>query len=214
MKNIIFLAPPAAGKGTISSALSEKYGYIHVSTGNLLRNVKEKNLASRISSLLKTGNLLPNEIIYEILDNYIKEIKDKPFVLDGFPRSIKQVKHLNELINDLKLPECVVIYLDIDYEKAMTRALGRMICPQCGRNYNKFIETTKPKVAYKCDICKIDLVTRSDDTEETFKIRYNEYLKETYKVVEYYKEKGLLYTIKSVDDLQSMIDKIIKIVEV
>ncbi len=214
MRNIIFLAPPAAGKGTISNIFSEKYGYIHISTGNLLRNINNSNLESKVSSLLKTGNLLPNEIVYEVLDDYIKGIKDKPFILDGFPRSIEQVKHLDKLVKELNLSEFVVIYLDIDYETAMNRALGRMVCPKCGRNYNKFIITSKPKVNYKCDVCNVDLITRSDDTEEVFKIRYNEYLKETFKVIQCYQDRGLLHTINAAEDLQDMVDKIIKIVEV
>lgn len=216
MKNIIFIAPPAAGKGTMSKLLSDKYNYLHISTGDLLRKAKEKNdeLGRQIESLLNSGKLLPDEIVYKVLDNCIKNIHNKPFILDGFPRNIDQVYYLEKLFKELNLNNYIVIYLDIDYDKAMARALGRLICPICNKNYNKYIETTKPKVENTCDICGSQLIIRNDDNEETFKIRYDTYVKETASILNYYKENNKLSNIIVNDNPQSMLKEIEKLLEV
>ena len=95
MKNIIFIAPPAAGKGTMSEVLIEKYGYKHISTGDILRSMakNEDDFGKELSAMLSSGNLVPDEIVYEALKRrLLMNDLDNGFILDGFPRNIEQAR--------------------------------------------------------------------------------------------------------------------------
>lgn len=216
MRNIIFIAPPAAGKGTMSKMLVDKYGYIHISTGDLLREAKNSadELGTKISNLLSAGKLVPDDIVLELLDNRIKKDDcQNGFILDGYPRNIKQVDSLLKLFNELNIKDYIAIYLDVDYLEAINRTLGRLVCPKCGTSYNKYKEKIKPKVTGICDKCQTSLIERSDDTEETFKIRYQTYIEETKPVIDYFQSIGKLKTVKSIDDIDVMLEQIIKLLE-
>jgi len=214
MKNVIFIAPPAAGKGTMSALLKKEYGYQHISTGDLLRVEKNKDteLGHSLVSMLNSGKLVPDEIVSKLLYNCLDKIGNDIFILDGYPRNIAQAKELdNYLIKNKK--DYVVIYLDVNYEEAAARTLGRLVCSKCKNTFNKFKSATKPKVEGICDYCGGTLESRSDDTEETFKVRYETYLNDTKPVINYYKDKGVLKVIKSIDNLQEMLENIKKFLE-
>ena len=198
MKNIIFIAPPAAGTGTQSQLLVEKYGYIHISTGELLRDEVDKKtpLGIKLDDMLKSGTLVSDEIVTELLKKRLTEISiDKNFILDGYPRNVEQAKMLREILAELNLQLGAVIYLNMDLDTAMSRALGRLSCPNCHRGYNKYEEVLKPKNEGLCDVCNIPLVSRSDDNEETFKIRFESYLENTEPLLQYYKDLDILYVV-------------------
>ena len=115
MKNIIFIAPPAAGKGTMSTLLKNKYNYVHISTGDLLRDAKSKNdeFGKMLAGMLSSGKLVPDEIVLELLENRIKQDDAKKgFILDGYPRNIKQVDSLIKLFNELNINDYAPLYLD------------------------------------------------------------------------------------------------------
>lgn len=200
MKNIIFIAPPAAGKGTQSDLLVRKHGYIHISTGDLLRNeVNSKTeLGIKLAEIMSSGALVSDEIVTELLRKRLSlSDVDNGFILDGYPRNIAQAEILTNLLNELGKKIDAVIYLDMDVNEALHRALGRVTCPKCGRGYNKYEEATKPKVDNICDDCNETLTSRSDDTEETFKIRFNAYVENTEPLLNYYKEAGILNVINN-----------------
>ncbi len=200
MQNIIFIAPPAAGKGTQSERLVSKYNYTHISTGDLLREEIKKGteLGKEIKALIDKGNLVPDEIVTKMLKNKLATIKGN-FILDGYPRVYSQAEILNTIFEELniRIDEVVAIYLDLDETTATKRALGRLTCSKCGRGYHSSIEELMPKNEFTCDDCNIKLTKRQDDNEETFKIRFNTYLKETSPLLEYYKEKGILKIVDS-----------------
>ena len=101
MKNIIFIAPPAAGKGTVSETLVEKYGYVHISTGDILREISKKqdDFGKKLSDLLKSGNLVPDEIVYEALKRRLQDSDlDNGYILDGFPRNISQAVEYDKIL--------------------------------------------------------------------------------------------------------------------
>ena len=102
MKNIIFIAPPAAGKGTQSDLLVEKYGYIHISTGDLLREeiAAGGELANEISSIIEAGKLVSDELVATLLTKRLSQddVKQHGFILDGYPRNIAQAKTLEEIL--------------------------------------------------------------------------------------------------------------------
>ena len=200
MKNIIFLAPPAAGKGTLSEMLVEKYGYGHISTGDLLREEVKKgtSLGKEVEDLMKAGKYVPDDLIIKLISNRItKPDCENGYILDGFPRTLPQAEKYDELLKELGKDLGVVIYIDIDKEMAIKRACSRITCPKCGRIYNKYSSEMKPKVEGVCDDCKTKLTQREDDTEETFVKRFDEYMKKTMPLYDYYKEKGVLETIKA-----------------
>ena len=216
MKNIIFVAPPAAGKGTCSEELVKKFNYKHISTGDLLREAKMKGdaLGQEIEKLMNSGELVGDDIVLELLQRELKTMdNNQAFILDGYPRNILQANTLDKLFNDLHISDYVVIYLNIDFEKALNRTLGRLLCPNCKRGYSKTSALLKPKEDNICDDCGSTLVTRSDDTEETFKIRFDTYMKETNPIIEYYQEKNKLKNIdadQDINDIINIIEGVIK----
>lgn len=198
MKNVIFIAPPAAGKGTQSKLLVEKYGLIHISTGDLLRNevAEQTELGKSIEDLMSAGELIGTEIVTELLRKRLsKDDIHAGFILDGYPRTLEQSEILSNLLSELGLKISAVLYLSMDESTAMHRALGRLTCPKCNRGYNKYESATKPKIDNICDDCGVELVGRSDDNEESFKIRFQEYLKSQEPILNYYKNLGILNII-------------------
>lgn len=211
MKNIIFIAPPAAGKGTQSELLISKYGYEHISTGDLLRNeIKSgSDLGKELDSMMKSGSLISDEIVNRLLINALSNIT-KPFILDGYPRTISQALKLDEILASLNKSVDVVVYLDVEEELAMKRATGRLSCKSCNRIYHKYF--SKPRVEGICDDCGSSLISRADDTPDTFKIRYDTYMSNTKPLLDFYSNKNILVKVdanKEADETFSEIEKVI-----
>lgn len=194
MKNVIFIAPPAAGKGTQSNILMTM-GYIHISTGDMLREEISKNssLGLKIKDVIDKGMLVSDETVFELIQNKLKTI-DKPFILDGFPRTLNQAKMLDKLFIELNIDNYRVIYLDIELEEALKRALGRLTC-KCGASYNTEFANLMPKVAGICDNCGSELVKRNDDNEESFKVRFETFISNNEPIKEFYESKNKLYVV-------------------
>ena len=195
MKNIIFIAPPAAGKGTHSEWLKDKYNYEHISTGDLLRKAISEGteLGKRIDELIAHGNYVDDETMIALIKEKLSSSSNtKPFILDGFPRTMTQAKALDDLLKELEISKLVVIYLNIDSDEAEKRALGRLYCPSCNKGYNIYYEALKPKVDNTCDYCGELLLRRSDDNSESFKQRYITYIDNTLPIISYYQSKGIL----------------------
>lgn len=207
MKNIILIAPPAAGKGTQSKLICDKYNLIHISTGDILR---EKSLNDPwLSLLMKSGQLIDDAIITKLVSERLKEDDcKKGFVLDGFPRNIRQA----ELLSSMNININYVFYLNIDKSTLKNRIVGRVSCPNCGNVYNEQIEESKPKVPNICDKCNSSLFKRDDDNEISFETRYETYMENTYPLVEYYKSMSNLYEITSVNK-EDTFNEISKILE-
>lgn len=216
MKNIIFLAPPAAGKGTLSELLVEKYGYGHISTGDLLREeIKNKTeIGMQAESLMKKGKFVSDDVIIKLISNRIsKPDCENGYILDGFPRTKVQAEKYDELLSELGKDLGVVIYINIDKEMAMQRACSRITCPKCGRIFNKYAKEMKPKVEGICDDCGVELTQRADDSEETFIKRFDEYVNKTMPLYDYYKNKGVLRTIDTHENKYDTFDEAVKIIE-
>ncbi len=213
MKNIIFIAPPAAGKGTQSKLVSEEYNIPHISTGDLLREeaAKDTALGKKIKEDMEKGNLVSDEVITTLLKNRITSADAKDgYILDGYPRNITQAKIYNDLLEELKYDKGVVIFFDIDKERALKRTLSRIICSNCGSSYNLLVEELKPKKENICDRCGNELKTRSDDTEEVFIHRFDTYINSTKELIDYYDKLGLLHKIEVLDKPASEIFEEVK----
>ena len=213
MKNIIFIAPPAAGKGTQSELLVSEFGYNHISTGDLLRSKQNdgSELGNYIKDLLSQGKFVDDEIVTKLLSDKLSSI-DGPFILDGYPRNIEQANILDGVLKSLNLSIDAVIYLNVDSETAMKRALGRVSCPKCNKIYNKYIEEKMPKVTNVCDDCGVELIGRSDDNEESFKIRFDTYISQTQPLLDYYKSNGLLVIIDKVNTPNETFEEVKKVI--
>lgn len=193
---IIFLGPPAAGKGTQSSLISTMFKFPYLSTGNILRDAaKEKGAeAEELKKILASGKLvstdLVNKFAFKAVDKHQKG-KNKSIVFDGYPRNLSQAEYLNSKFPD---EEYKVIFFDITFDDLVARATGRFTCKECGTIYNKTL--MMPKVEGVCDMCgSKDFVTREDDNLETLKARWKEYQEQTMPLVAYYNAKGALVKI-------------------
>lgn len=199
MKSIILIAPPAAGKGTQSAMICEKYKIPHISTGDILRAATESNheLGPLIHEQMKQGLLVGDDIIETLLKERI-QLSDcqNGYILDGFPRTIEQATYYDKIRKELN-HDLIVITLDISKEQAMQRILGRITCLECGAIYNTELVESAPKEMGKCDKCQSPLSKREDDNEQTFQTRYDTYIKETAPLIEYYQKQDLLYHVDS-----------------
>ena len=180
---IVLVGPQGSGKGTQAKIISERLGISHISTGDLIRNLKG-DLKKQADDLINKGNLLPDDLTFKILDERIcQQDCKKGFILDGLPRNLNQARILSEKYN-----VNYVIEIDVPDEESLRRLSGRKICPQCKKNYNS-TEPFKPKVEGKCDVCGVDLITRQDDKDEAIKKRLEIYHSETKLVLEFFKDK-------------------------
>ena len=196
--NIILLAPPAAGKGTEAQILTKEYSIPQISTGDLLRSAtkKEDALSKEIKLIMEQGKLVSDEIIIELIKNRINVDDCKNgYILDGFPRTIKQAEKYDEMLAEIGNKIDYVFAIDIDKSIASSRITGRRTCPICNSIYNVNSDNLKPKKENLCDDCNIELTHRKDDNAETYEKRYNAYLDETAPLIDYYEGKNILYHV-------------------
>jgi len=216
MKNIILIAPPAAGKGTQAKLLSEKYNIPHISIGEIMREARnpETEVGRIIIKCQDERTLVPLDITLNLLKERINQEDCKNgYILDGFPRSLEQADEYNKILKYLNKDIGVVLFMDIDKETALKRTLSRVVCPKCGETYNLLIENLKPKKENICDKCGSDLQIRSDDNEKTFIKGFETYMNSTLGLIEYYEKLGCLRKIdvreKSVEAVFEEIEKVL-----
>ncbi len=214
-QELIFLGPPACGKGTQTNKLSEYLGFPHIDTGSLLRAEIAKATPDGIvaKSFIDKGQLVPPELVGKIIGNRLAE-EDcaKGYVLDGYPRSLAQAEMLEEINKNVdKEPASFkAIYFDIDTELLIERIINRQSCPKCGEIYNKKFKPSK--VENICDKCQVELKTRADDNEEIARARFETYYRETAPLIEFYEKKGVLFKLDANGSIEEVWDRMIKII--
>ena len=208
---IVMLGPPGAGKGTYASRLTVKLGIPHISTGDMVREEikRQTDLGKKIKEYSDKGALVPDEIIIKILAERLgKPDCAKGFILDGFPRTLRQAEALEE-ISKIDL----VINLNVPDEIIVQRLSNRLVCKRCGAIYNRL--TLKPKVNGVCDVCGGELYQREDDKPEVIRERLKVYRRNTAPLIEYYRKKGLLRDVYCNDLMtppEVMVEKIMEII--
>lgn len=215
-KELIFLGPPACGKGTQTNKLSQYLGFPHIDTGSLLRAeiAKETEDGKVAKSFIDKGLLVPVDLVGRIIGKRLGEEDCRNgYVLDGYPRSLEQAEILEKInaSSDIEKADFKAIYFDIDTQILIDRIVNRQSCPKCGEIYNKKFKPSKVKNI--CDKCLVELKTRADDTEEVAKARFETYYRETAPLVEFYKNKGVLYEIDANGSIEDVWKRLLNIVE-
>ena len=213
MKKIILFGPPGAGKGTFSGQIKKVLPEItHISTGDIFReNLKnETSLGLKAKSYMDKGELVPDEVVIDMVSDRLnkEDVKSNGFILDGFPRTLSQAEALSN-ITEIDL----LLLLQVSRGIIFKRILGRYGCKKCGEIYNKF--TLSPIIIGICDKCgaEIKFEQRSDDNEETLKIRLDTYEKNAKPIIEIYKNRGKLKEIDATDTLKYKDDEIKSILD-
>jgi adenylate kinase len=197
----ILTGGPATGKGTRSDILAKALNIPHISTGEMLRERAQKD--PELKASLSRGELVPDSMINAILEERItREDCANGFVLDGYPRTYAQAVELDRLFEKYGLSITKVMELVVPDELAFKRILERKKCDNCGEQYGIDFP---PKVEDVCDKCGGHLSIRTDDTKETLAKRINTYRENAKEILDYYKEKGLLYTYDASHNPESVV---------
>ncbi len=204
-KIIIFLGPPGAGKGTQSERLIKEYGFVQLSTGDILREAVRNGteLGKKAKQYMDAGQLVPDEIIIGIIKEKLNELKDKNVIFDGFPRTIPQAEALDEMLSQEGKEVDVVILFDVDDEEVIKRLSGRRIDPNTGKTYH---------IIYNPPPEGIEVIQRDDDKEEVIRKRLEVYHSQTEPLADYYKKKGKLVVVNAnnpPDDVYNQIKEVL-----
>ena len=217
MKNqMLFLGPPASGKGTQTERLSKELGLPHIDTGSLLRaeiaaGTEEGKI---IQALIDKGHLAPAPLVAKIIIKKIfSEEAKNGYILDGYPRSMEQAELMEtelEKAGVANSPQRIVVKMKVDRDSLMERIVNRRMCKKCGKIYN--LKTLPPKTANVCDDCGGELYQRKDDNEEVAMQRFETYNTETAPLVDYYTKKGLLVTVDANKTPDEIYEEILKVI--
>lgn len=188
---LILLGAPGAGKGTQAEVIRDRLGIPQISTGNIIREEIKKGseLGLKVKSVVESGNLVSDELVIALVQERLKADDCKNgYILDGFPRSIKQAEALGQFA-DID----AVLELQVSDEKIIERMSGRRSCPACGATFHVLYNA--PKEEGKCDTCGADLTIRRDDNPEVVRDRLKVYHDQTEPLIEYYNAKGMLKSV-------------------
>lgn len=205
----LLVGPPGSGKGAQAEILSER-GFEVFSLGDVLRDEVEKGGKDSdvIKEHLQSGLLVPDSIIFRLVEEFLKKTKSAKILFDGFPRTVEQAEFLDQIIKDSNFKLGKVFVLNLGEKEIKDRLLNRMYCPNCGRVYN--LKYDPPKEMLKCDDCKVVLQRREDDTIDNINKRLDVYRTETIPVIEYYRQKGVVVDIDGSGDMNDVTKSIIR----
>lgn len=206
--NVIIIGPQGSGKGTQAKMAAEALGVAHISTGDMLRDIarQDTGLGAQIDMLLRSGSLVSDDTVTEILKERIsKGDCKKGFILDGYPRNMQQAMLLESIARI-----DAVIFLDIPTEESVKRLAARLVCRRCGEIYGA---AKQPFEEGKCDKCGGDIYQRSDESEFAVRRRLEIFHKETKPLVDYYRNKRLLHAVNGSQDMRQVFADIILVLE-
>lgn len=207
---LIIVAAPGAGKGTQAEIISKHFDIPTISTGAILRhNIKEGTELGKIAqNYINDGKLVPDDIMIDIVRKRLTEDDCKNgFILDGFPRTLKQAEALDK--SDIDIDK--VLTIEVEDEKIVERLSGRLECSVCGSSFHK--EHRKPEIDGICDNCGGALRTRDDDKPEVIRDRLATYYKQTAPLKEFYAKKGILCTAEGKEEIEETTAEVLKALE-
>jgi adenylate kinase len=207
--NLILMGLPGAGKGTQAERIVDKFGYPHISTGDMFRAAIKGGtpLGKKAKSFIDQGALVPDEVTIGIVNERLSE-KDtaKGFLLDGFPRTVEQAEALDQMMADKGQKIDAVLYIRVDPEKLMARLTGRRICSDCGATYHLIFNP--PAKEGVCDKCGGALKQRADDNEATVHERLQVNMKQQQPLLDFYEAKGSLKTINGDQEIDDVFQEV------
>ena len=183
---VVFLGPPGAGKGTQAQRLAEEKGFIHISTGDLLREAVKNGtpLGLKAKEYMEMGELVPDELIVAMIKEKLP--KGGKVILDGFPRTVNQARALEQMLEEIGERLEKVILFEVPDEVVVERLSGRRIDPKTGKVYH---------VKYNPPPEGVEVIQRDDDREEVVRKRLKVYREQTQPLVDYYRQKGILEVV-------------------
>ena len=207
--HIILLGPPGCGKGTQAQKLIREFGFVQLSTGDMLRAAISKGteIGMQAKSIIDKGKLVSDEIVIGIVRDRIFSTEcECGYMLDGFPRTLTQAEKLDQILSDRNQKIDIVLRLCVPDDIAIRRIAGRRFHITSGRSYN--IEFNPPKIEGRDDITGEKLVQREDDKEEIVQSRLNTYPELTEPLVRYYQKQGILKAIDGAGSPENIYTKI------
>lgn len=210
------LGPPGAGKGSQAKVLCEKYGFPHISTGDMFRAAYKKGTPLGLEAHDKywgKGELVPDEVTIGLVRERLSgdDCRVAGFLLDGFPRTLPQAEGLDIILDGLGQKLDRVIYMETSKDIILQRLGGRRVCKACGANFH--VVNMQPKVEGVCDACGRELYKRPDDNEETILNRLKVFQDQTAPLIEYYEGKGVLSTVNSDTPVKGTYAQVVKLLE-
>jgi len=206
------LGPPGAGKGTQAEGLVERYGVVHVSTGDMLRAAvaQSTELGLQAKKYMDAGDLVPDELVIGIVRERLAEddIQSGGVLLDGFPRTLPQAEALAKVLDELEMQTPLVINLEVDDEEVVRRLSTRRMCRQCGAIYN--LDRDGLDVGDKCPKCGGEIYQRDDDKPEAIRERLRVYYEQTAPLIDYYKQRGMLLAVRSEGTVEEVTQRLMK----
>ncbi len=186
--DLIFFGMQGSGKGTLGKNIAARFGLEIFETGAELRKLSKEDspLAQKVKSIIESGNLVPNEVVMEIVENFMENLTPGTSILfDGIPRKIEQAQSLNALL-EKHGHQYTAVLLEIKKETALSRLTSRRICPNDKLVYPKDYKKDS------CEKCGGQLITRADDVPEAIETRLNHFFEQTVPAIELYKEKMII----------------------
>ena len=211
----ILLGPPGAGKGTQARRLEARFGFVQLSTGDMLRAaVAAGTEAGRAAkAVMEAGGLVSDEIVVAILADRLGEadVQDGA-ILDGFPRTTVQAEALDAMLAERGERVTGAISMEVDDAAMVERIAGRFACGACGEGYHDNFKPTA--VEGVCDACGgTDMVRRADDKAETVAARLEAYHAQTAPLIGYYEGKGLLERVDAMGAIDAVTEALVEVVE-
>ena len=214
MVNVIIFGPPGAGKGTQAQNIVNNFNLHQVATGDLLRiEIKKRTkISKKIEQIIAQGDLVSDDIVNELVKKVITNHNYRNrIIFDGYPRNINQAESLEIMLNGDNQSINFILFLKVTQEIIKTRILGRIICEKCNKTMNEYLN--KEEIDnHECG--KNYLKKRKDDNQETIITRYDEYIKKTKPVLDFYSSRSYFHEIDGSEKIQAITGKIQQILKV
>jgi adenylate kinase len=207
---LVLVGPPGAGKGTQAQFIASHFAIPKISTGEIFRaNVSEgTELGLEARKYMDAGDLVPDEVtIAMVKDRLGHDDARTGFLLDGFPRTVRQAEVLDDLLEPMSAPLDVVLELVVDDDEVVRRLSGRRTCHQCGHVWH--LDFDPPGTEGICDRCGGELFQRDDDSEDTIRHRLEVYADQTSPLIGYYGDKGLLRGVDATGPVEDVTERAI-----
>ena len=212
-KVIVIMGAPGAGKGTQSRLLSEKYSYPQIATGDILREMAQADtpLGKEIKETLVSGGLVSDQVLADVfLERTSRSDCENGYILDGFPRTLKQAELLDDIARQ-QGKDILFVRVTVDKDVLLKRLTGRRLCPQCGEIYN--IHYKAPQVVGVCDLEGAALTQRADDDESVVGKRLETYISSTLPLFNYYSASGRMVAIDGEQPVETIFTQLSDLLE-